>query len=54
MTALTRGGFPIPDADKVWNLLRRTRRQRLLDRVQVVGAVLIAAALVAVAAIALL
>ena len=44
----------MPDVDTAWNPPRRTRRQRMLDRVQVVGAVLIAAALVAAAAVALL
>jgi len=49
-----RGGIPIPDFDTVWNPPRRTRRERMLDRLQVAGAVLIATALVAAAAVALL
>jgi hypothetical protein len=42
------------EPQKVWNPPRRTRRERLLDCLQVMGALAIAFALVVAAAIALL
>lgn len=47
-------GLPMHDADTVWNPPHRTRRQRLLDRVQVIGALLIALVLLVAAVLALM